>query len=46
MTLYKNTKAMARSLDSDTDVLDIFIGVLKKDTRMSQKVIPFSLVQE
>ena len=32
MILYKNTKAMARSPDRDTDFLNIVAGVLKGDT--------------
>ena len=32
MMLYRNTKAMVRSLDGDTDFFDIVAGVLQGDT--------------
>ena len=35
MMLYKNTKVKVRSLDKDTDYLDIVAGVLQRDTLAS-----------
>ena len=35
MMLYKNTKAIVRSLDGDTDFYDIITGVLQVDTLAS-----------
>ncbi len=33
--LYKNTKAVFRSLERDTDFFDIVVGVLQRDTLAS-----------
>ena len=39
--LYKNTKAIVRSSDSDTDLFDIVAGVLAGDTLVPYMTIIF-----
>ena len=39
MMLYKNSKAIVRLSDGDTDIFDIVTGVLQRDTLVSYKFI-------